>query len=74
MGAVQLLGMDDEPNGIQHIMGTPLSESEIEALLMQTTRSSPLSNLEEQEYLRPAWTVRKEKPLCCGTRAKGCAR
>ena len=46
-GAVQLLGEDEEPSDVQGITFTPLSETEIEALLVQTTRSGPLGNLDD---------------------------
>ena len=51
VGAVQLLGEDETPTDVQSIMGTPLSESEIESLLVQTTRGGPLGNLEDQDDL-----------------------
>jgi serine/threonine-protein kinase HipA len=37
VGAVQLLGLDKIPSDVQQITGTAVSESEIEALLIQTT-------------------------------------
>jgi serine/threonine-protein kinase HipA len=61
VGAVQLLGADETPQNIQSIMGTPLSEADIEALLIQTTRSGPLSNLETQEDLRISLAGAQEK-------------
>jgi serine/threonine-protein kinase HipA len=61
VGAVQLLDEDESPTGVQTIMGTPLSESEIEALLVQTTRSGPLSNLEDEDELRISLAGAQEK-------------
>ena len=61
VGAVQLLDEDESPTGVQTIMGTPLSESEIEALLVQTTRSGPLGNLEDEDELRISLAGAQEK-------------
>jgi serine/threonine-protein kinase HipA len=61
VGAVQLLDEDASPADVQAIMGTPLSESEIEALLVQTTRSGPLSNLEDEDKLRISLAGAQEK-------------
>lgn len=61
MGAVQLLGEDESPTDVQSIMGTPLSDSEIETLLVQTTRSGPLGNLEDQDDLRISLAGAQEK-------------
>jgi serine/threonine-protein kinase HipA len=61
VGAVQLLGENESPTDVQSIMGTPLSESEIESLLIQTTRSGPLSNLEDQDDLRISLAGAQEK-------------
>jgi len=61
VGAIQLLGADEIPQNVQCIMGTPLSEADIEALLIQTTRSGPLSNLEDQEDLRISLAGAQEK-------------
>ena len=61
VGAVQLLGFDETPQNVQSIVGTPLSEADIEALLIQTTRSGPLSNLETQEDLRISLAGAQEK-------------
>ena len=47
VGAVQLLGEDETPTNVQCIIGTPLSESEVESLLVQTTRSGPMGNLDD---------------------------
>lgn len=61
VGAVQLLGMDEAPSDVQRITGTALSESAIEALLIQITRSGPLSNLDDQEELRISLAGAQEK-------------
>jgi serine/threonine-protein kinase HipA len=61
VGAVQLLGEDESPTDVQSIMGTPLSDSEIETLLVQTTRSSPMGNLEAQDDLRISLAGAQEK-------------
>jgi serine/threonine-protein kinase HipA len=61
VGAVQLLGADETPKDVQNITGTPLSETDIEALLIQTTRSGPFSNLEEADDLRISLARAQEK-------------
>lgn len=61
VGAVQLLGEDESPTDVQSIMGTPLSDSEIETLLVQTTRSGPMGNLEDQDDLRISLAGAQEK-------------
>ena len=61
VGAVQLLGEDESPTDVQSIMGTPLSDSEIESLLVQTTRSGPMGNLEDQDDLRISLAGAQEK-------------
>ncbi|MGF6774314.1 serine/threonine-protein kinase HipA [Paraburkholderia sp. GAS199] len=42
VGAVQLLAEDETPDGVDRIDGTPVSESEIEAMLARTAGSSAL--------------------------------
>lgn len=61
VGAVQLLGVNEVPTNVQHITGTPLSETDIEQLLVQTSRSAPLANLEESEQLRISLAGAQEK-------------
>ena len=61
VGAVQLLGEDESPTDVHSIMGTPLSESEIESLLVQTTRSGPMGNVEDQADLRISLAGAQEK-------------
>jgi serine/threonine-protein kinase HipA len=50
VGAVQLLGEDESPTHLQTITGTHLSDSEMESLLVQTTRSGPMGNLVDVNY------------------------
>ena len=61
VGAVQLLGEDETPTDVQSIMGAPLSDSEIESLLVQTTRSGPMNNLDDQDDLRISLAGAQEK-------------
>jgi serine/threonine-protein kinase HipA len=61
VGAVQLLGEMEEPKNVQQISGTPLSESDIEQLLIQSTRSGTMGNLEDQEELRISLAGAQEK-------------
>lgn len=61
VGAVQLLGEDESPTGVQSIMGTALSDSEIESLLIQTTRSGAMDNLDDQDDLRISLAGAQEK-------------
>ena len=61
VGAVQLLGENESPIDVQSILGTPLSESEIESLLVQTTRSGPMGNLDNQDGLRISLAGAQEK-------------
>jgi serine/threonine-protein kinase HipA len=58
---VQLLDDEVRPTEVQSITGTPLSESEIESLLVQTTRSGPMGNLDDQENLRISLAGAQEK-------------
>jgi len=61
VGAVRLLGENESPIDVQSILGTPLSESEIEALRVQTTRSGPMGNLDDQDDLRISLAGAQEK-------------
>lgn len=61
VGAVQLLGADEMPTSVEHITGTPMSESDIETLLIQSTQSGPLSNLEPLDELRISLAGAQEK-------------
>lgn len=49
VGDAQLLSEGESPADVQSIMGTALSVSEIESLLIQTTRSGPMGSLEDEE-------------------------
>lgn len=46
-----MLSEDETPTNVLCITGTPVSESEIEALLLQTTRNCTLGNFEDEEEL-----------------------
>lgn len=61
VGAVQLLGEDEIPTDITSIIGTPMSEEEIEKLLIQTTSTGPLSKLDDNEDLRISLAGAQEK-------------
>ena len=61
VGAVQLLGVDESPTDITRISGTPMREEEIEKLLIQTTSTGPLSNLDDGEELRISLAGAQEK-------------
>lgn len=61
VGAVQLLGEDEIPTDITSIIGTPMSEDKIEKLLIQTTSTGPLSNLDDNEDLRISLAGAQEK-------------
>lgn len=50
VGAVQLLGENDAPTSIEKIEGTPLSESDIERWLRETTSSSIGADNEEDDF------------------------
>lgn len=61
VGAVQMLGADETPQDIERIMGSPLSEADIESLLTQVTRSGPFSNMQDHENLRISLAGAQEK-------------
>ena len=61
VGAVQLLGEDETPTDVTSIVGTPMSEEDIEKLLIQTTSIGPLSNLDENQDLRISLAGAQEK-------------
>lgn len=61
VGAVQLLGVDETPTDITCIVGTPMCEEDIEKLLIQTTSTGPLSNLDDGEELRISLAGAQEK-------------
>ncbi|SDR27648.1 serine/threonine-protein kinase HipA [Paraburkholderia fungorum] len=49
VGAVQLLPEDDAPVGVDRIEGTPLSDSEIEAMLARTVSTPPIGAHDEPD-------------------------
>lgn len=51
VGAVQLLGEDETPSDIMTIAGTPMSEDDIEQLLIQTTATSRLGGSSDEVEL-----------------------
>lgn len=61
VGAVQLLGVDEAPTDINRIVGTLMREEDIEKLLIQTTSTGSLSNLDEGEALRISLAGAQEK-------------
>lgn len=61
MGAVQLLGENEAPTDVTRIVGTPMSEEEVERLLIQTTSTGPLSSLDNDDNLRIALVGAQEK-------------
>jgi serine/threonine-protein kinase HipA len=61
VGAVQLLGADEAPTGITRIDGTSMSEEQVEQLIIQTTSTGPLSNLNEDDDLRISLAGAQEK-------------
>ena len=61
VGAVQLLGEDEEPGKVERIEGTPLSEGEVERLLLQTTEARPLAASDDEDELRISLAGAQEK-------------
>ncbi|MFP4892620.1 type II toxin-antitoxin system HipA family toxin [Paraburkholderia sp. EG304] len=61
VGAVQLLGEDDAPAGVQRIEGTPLSDDDIEALLAQTVGKPTLGAPDEPDDFRISLAGAQEK-------------
>jgi len=61
VGAVQLLGVDESPTDINRIVGTPMSDEDIERLLILTTSVGPLANLGDDEDLRISLAGAQEK-------------
>ncbi len=61
VGAVQLLGIDDEPAGVQQIDGTPLSEREIETLLTQTGGNFGFGAQDDEDDFRISLAGAQEK-------------
>lgn len=50
VGAVQLLGEDESPVGVERMEGTPLDEREIETLLNQTSGGGPLGSPDDDDF------------------------
>ncbi|MEX3898960.1 type II toxin-antitoxin system HipA family toxin [Paraburkholderia sp. BR10954] len=61
VGAVQLLGEDDAPAGVQRIEGTPLSDDDIKALLAQTVGKPTLGAPDEPDDFRISLAGAQEK-------------
>ncbi|MFM0732044.1 type II toxin-antitoxin system HipA family toxin [Paraburkholderia sediminicola] len=61
VGAVQLLAEDAAPAGVEHIDGTPLSDSEIEATLARTVSSPALGARDEADDFRISLAGAQEK-------------
>ncbi|HZZ04043.1 type II toxin-antitoxin system HipA family toxin [Paraburkholderia sp.] len=61
VGAVQLLAVDDAPTGVERIDGTPLSDSEIEAMLARTVSSPALGARDEADDFRISLAGAQEK-------------
>ncbi|WP_434111234.1 type II toxin-antitoxin system HipA family toxin [Paraburkholderia caffeinilytica] len=61
VGAVQLLAEDDTPDGVERIDGTPLSDSEIEAMLARTVSSPALGARDEADDFRISLAGAQEK-------------
>ena len=61
VGAVQLLAEDDAPSGVEQIEGTPLSDSEIEAMLARTVSNPTLGAPDETDDFRISLAGAQEK-------------
>ncbi|QIE27690.1 Serine/threonine-protein kinase toxin HipA (plasmid) [Caballeronia sp. SBC1] len=61
VGAVQLLGVDEEPAGVERIDGTPLSDTEIEMLLNQTAGSGTFGPQDDEDDFRISLAGAQEK-------------
>ena len=61
VGAVQLLGEDEVPTDVTRITGVPMSEDEVETLLLRTTSASSPPGLEDEEDLRISLAGAQEK-------------
>lgn len=61
VGALQLLGVDDTPANIERITATPLTEDEIEQLLLQTTSAGVLAGADDPQDLRISLAGAQEK-------------
>ncbi|SOF01589.1 HipA N-terminal domain-containing protein [Burkholderia sp. OK233] len=61
VGAVQLLAEDDAPAGVERIEGTPLSDSEIETMLVRTVSNPALGAADEADDFRISLAGAQEK-------------
>jgi len=61
VGAVQLLGEDEVPVDVQKIEGMPLSEEDVERLLLQTTGVGPFGAVHDEDELRISLAGAQEK-------------
>lgn len=61
VGAVQLLGVDEAPTGVEQIDGTPLSDAEIEAILTQTAGTGAFGAHDDEDDFRISLAGAQEK-------------
>jgi serine/threonine-protein kinase HipA len=61
VGAVQLLGVDEEPAGVEQIDGTPLNDGEIETLLKQTAGGGTFGPQDDEDDFRISLAGAQEK-------------
>jgi serine/threonine-protein kinase HipA len=61
VGAVQLLAEDEAPVDVHRIAGSPMSEEDVERLLIQTTSAGPLGQLDDGDDLRISIAGAQEK-------------
>ncbi|MET3233402.1 UNVERIFIED_ORG: serine/threonine-protein kinase HipA [Burkholderia sp. 1263] len=61
VGAVQLLAEDDAPTGVEQIEGTPLADSEIEAMLARTVGNPALGTPDQADDFRISLAGAQEK-------------
>jgi serine/threonine-protein kinase HipA len=61
VGAVQLLGEDEEPTGVERIDGTPLGDEEIETLLNQTGGGGAFGAMDGEDDFRISLAGAQEK-------------
>jgi serine/threonine-protein kinase HipA len=61
VGAVQLLAEDDAPTDVDSIAGSPMSEDDVERLLIRITGPGPLGNVDDAEELRISIAGAQEK-------------
>lgn len=61
VGAVQLLAEDDAPQGVERIEGTPLTDADIEAMLVRTVSSPAFGAPDEADDFRISLAGAQEK-------------